>query len=129
MTKTRGDHQLTVELAEELFAQLGYDGCRDLREQIRLRMAAHRQMVAAERETAGMARPRSQRRATTAARAAQLTDGGSESSVQRAGAIEKYAPHLLPAVMAGDLSLWAAYQQAIRLRDLAALRQVQHDAP
>lgn len=129
MSHCRDDHQLTVELAAELFAELGYDGCRNLREQIRLRMAAHRQMVAAEREASGMTRPRSKRRATTAARVAQLTGGCSESSVQRSDAIEKWAPHLLPAVMAGDLSVWAAYQQAIRLRDLAALREVQHDAP
>ena len=125
MAKSRDDHQSTVELAAELFAQLGYDGCRDLREQMRLRMAAHRQMVAAEREANGMTRPRSQRRLTKSAQAAQLIGGCSESSLDRSKAIEKWAPHLLPAVAAGDVSLWAAYKQATQLRDQASIRQAQ----
>lgn len=122
MAHSAGDRQLTVELAAQLFADLGYDGCRELREAIRLRMAEHRQMVAAEREAAGLARPRSRRRATPQAAAAAIMQI-SESSMERCKAVERWAPHLLPAVAAGEVSTWAAYQQAVRLRDQAALQQ------
>jgi len=123
MAHSAGDRRLTVELAAQLFADLGYDGCRELREAIRLRMAEHRQMVAAEREAAGLARPRSRRGATSAAQAAHLTGGCSEAGVTRSKAIKRWAPHLVPAIMAGEISTWAAYQQAIRLRDQAAMQQ------
>jgi hypothetical protein len=114
--------QLTVTV-EALFAELGYDGCRQLREALRLRMAEHRQSIADERRAAGLSRPRSARKATRDGDTAQLMGPGfvSETGIQRSKAVEKWAPHLVQEMLAGNLTTWAAYQQAIWIRDQAAL--------
>jgi hypothetical protein len=109
------------DLAAELWAQLGYEGCRDLREALRHCMADHRAAIAEERRAAGLTRPRATRKPTIAARAAEAA-GGSEASVNRARAVEQWVPHLVPEVMAGTLTVWAAYQEAVKARDSATLR-------
>ena len=113
------------ELAAELWAQLGYEGCRDLREALRHCMADHRAAIADERRAAGLTRPRSARKPTTAARAAEIA-GGSEASTSRAKVVEQWTPHLVAEVMAGNLSVWAAYKQAIKVRDSAAIQALAH---
>jgi hypothetical protein len=126
MTASGSDRQLTVK-AEHLFAELGYDGCRELREALRMRMAAHRRMVSEERRAVGLVRPRSARKPTTAGKASQALGKGfaSETGIQRSKAVQRWAPHLLPEVLAGNLTTWAAYSEAIRLRDQAAVRAVE----
>lgn len=109
------------DLAAELWAQLGYEGCRDLREALRHCMADHRAAIAEERRAAGLTRPRATRKPTIAARAAEVA-GGSEASVNRARAVKQWVPHLVPEVMAGTLTVWAAYQEAVKARDAATLR-------
>ena len=117
------DQGQTEALAADLWARLGYDGCRELREALRLRMAEHRATVAEARREAGLSRPRATRKPTTKQQAAAAMGAGfaSESTMQRVAAIERHAPHLLPQVAAGELKVWAAYRKAIRTRDAAAI--------
>ena len=116
------DHQLTV-TAEALFAELGYDGCRDLREALRVRMAEHRQAVADERRAAGLSRPRSDRQPTKSELSAAVAGGTSEATVRRMAVVKRWAPHLVPDVLDGTVSVWAAYRQALAIRDSAAVQQ------
>ena len=109
------------DLAAELWAQLGYEGCRDLREALRHCMADHRAAIAEERRAAGLTRPRATRKPTRTAQVAEVA-GSSEASVNRARVVQQWMPHLLDEVMAGRLSVWAAYQEAIKARDAATLR-------
>lgn len=109
------------DLAAELWAQLGYEGCRDLREALRHCMADHRAAIAEERRAAGLTRPRATRNPTISAQCAAIA-GSSETSANRAAAVNQWAPHLVPEVMAGTLTVWAAYQEAVKARDAAAVR-------
>jgi hypothetical protein len=109
------------DLAAELWAQLGYEGCHDLREALRHCMAAHRAAIAEERRAAGLTRPRATRKPTKAAQAAEGA-GSSEASTNRCSLVDQWTPHLLPEVAAGKLSVWAAYKQAVKSRDAATLR-------
>lgn len=119
------DGERLAALAADLWADLGYDGCRELREVLRARMAEHRAAIAEARREAGLSRPRSTRKPTrsqqTAATMAAMGLGFSETSVQRIAAVRRYAPELEARVGAGSLSVWAAYREAVRIRDAAAL--------
>ena len=116
------DEERLAELTADLWAGLGYEGCRQLREALRIRMAEHRAVAAAARRDAGLSRPRSTRKPSLAQQAAVLS-GGSETGVGRAKAGERYAPHLVPSVMGGTMNLWPAYREAMRIRDAAAMEQ------
>ena len=109
------------DLAAELWAQLGYEGCRDLREALRHCMADHRAAIAEERRAAGLTRPRATRKPTRTAQVAEVA-GSSEASVNRARVVQQWMPHLLDEVTAGRLTVWAANQEAIKARDAATLR-------
>ncbi len=109
------------DLASELWAQLGYEGCRDLREALRHCMADHRAAIAEERRAAGLTRPRATRNPTLSAQCSAIA-GSSETSANRVKAVERWAPHLIPDLIAGQISAWAAYQEAVKARDSAALR-------
>ena len=110
-------------LAADAWQELGYDGCRELIELLRERMAQQRAQVAQQRAANGLSRPRSARKPTTAAKVARALGPGfaSESSMARMKVIRSHAPELVPEVAAGRMSTWAAYQQATRARDAAAL--------
>ena len=108
------------ELASELWAKLGYEECSNLREALRYRMAEHRALIAEERRSAGLSRPSSTRKPTTAARSAEVM-GSSETSVSRAQAVSLWAPHLVPEIIAGKIKLWAAYKEAVKAKDAASL--------
>jgi hypothetical protein len=112
-------------ITAQLWRDLGYDGCRKLREALRLRLAEHRQVVAEQRLADGSARPRSQRKPTTSRRTAEVASAAvgdvSETAIDRLHAVRKYAPHLYAQVSAGTLKVWPAYQEAIRARDAAAV--------
>ncbi|MEB3165860.1 MAG: hypothetical protein VKO65_04245 [Cyanobacteriota bacterium] len=120
-----------VKLAGDLWRELGYDGCRELREALRLQMAQHREEVRQQRRAAGLARPRSRRQPTSAARAAArasaMVGRVSETYLQRTQVVQRYAPHLIEEVTAERMSMWAAYRQAIGIRDAAAVTAVTVD--
>jgi hypothetical protein len=82
--------------------------------------------VADERRAAGLSRPRSARKPTLSGKTAQAMGPGfaSETGITRSRAVQKWAPHLVPEVLAGKLTTWAAYQQALRIRDQAVLSAV-----
>lgn len=128
----RGGASLTVNrrslmqsLAADLWAQLGYEGCRELREALRVRMAEHRAAVTAARSEAGLSRPRAARKPTrnaeTAALTSQLAGETSETMIYRLKVVERFRPDLLPPITAGTLKIWPAYRQALQERDRLAV--------
>ena len=114
-----------ADLAADLWAQLGYEGCKELREALRVRMAEHRAAVASARSEAGVSRPRSARKPTkdaeAAAFASRMVGGVSETMTYRMKVVQRFRPDLLPAITAGTVKLWPAYQQALKERDRLAV--------
>ncbi len=106
-----GNRRSTVEIAAELFRELGYDACRELREDLRLQMLEHRQQIKELqikelRIESGLVRSRGSRNPTSSQKAVKFV-----TSVTRDLFVKRKAPDLLQLVTAGKISLWAAYQQ------------------
>lgn len=98
-------------VAADLWHAHGYDGCQAIKAALISRMAKHRAIIAEERRSSGLSRPRSSRKMTRSQMAALLI-GTSESTIDRIRVIESLAPDLVPLVHAGKLSAWAAYKEA-----------------
>jgi len=108
----------TSGMAGDLFRELGYQACRELREDLKLQMLEHRKQISELRIKSVLVRSRSSRNPTIGQKAAKLM-GGSERSITRDAFVRLRAPDLDFLVRAGEISLWAAYGQASLRRDMA----------